>query len=241
MSSTTEGNDCQISFGDYKGPIYSTEAGGTVGQPKCLVESKFMKLQLHHVRMPAGSNNIIPDWLWIDYHERINVLVQAPPTGDDKRREDKEPHFLVFEQTKYALEGRMSLAVVGGIIEPGEQPEHAAGREVEEEMHVKCENYHFLGRFRTDVNRGAGWTNSFLAMQCSPAAAAVTEKAPDNKGHSAADNTEEVGVADTERQNIKIISLEELRQAAQDGKFLEIQWSATVALSLLHPELTKYL
>jgi len=206
---------CEISFGEYRGKEYTTET--TVGQPKCLVESKFLKVQQHHVRM---GNDIIPDWMWIDYHDRINVLVEAP---------DKPLHFLVFDQTKYALENGISIAIVGGIIEIGEQPEEAARREVAEEMKVSCSNFHFLGRFRTDVNRGMGWTNSFLATECEKTLAKAVD-------HGAAG--EEVGVADTEKQELRTISLSELREAASAGRFLEIQWSATVALSLLRPELT---
>lgn len=76
--------------------------------------------------------------MWIDYHDSINVVVQ------DETKEGGERRFLVFEQTKYALEGRSSLAIIGGIIEPGEDPETAARREVEEEMDgLVCENFHF--------------------------------------------------------------------------------------------------
>ena len=131
----------------------------------------------------------------------------------------------MFEQTKYALEGRQSLAIVGGIIEPGEEPEQAARREVQEEMKQDCQEFHFLGRYRTDVNRGGGWTNTYLATHCSKT----------NKELEHQDG--EVGVADTERQDLRRINLHELRQSVLDGKFLEIQWSATVALAVLHPEL----
>ena len=48
---------------------------------------------------------------------------------------------------------------------------------------------------------------------------------------------EEVGAADTERQDLHKISLTELRQASRNGEFLEVQWSNSVALALLHPEL----
>jgi 8-oxo-dGTP pyrophosphatase MutT (NUDIX family) len=218
--------ECQISLGKYRGKEYTTETGGTVGQPICLVESKFLKVQQHSVHMPNDeSGSIIPDWLWIDYHDRINVLVEA-----EKKKEDEEPHFLVFEQTKYALEGRMSLAIVGGIIEPHEEPEQAARREVEEEMKgLQCQDFHFLGRFRTDVNRGMGWTNTFLAANCRKAEPrAVTDQHQEKE--------EEVGVADTERQDLRRISLSDLRQAATAGKFLEIQWTAAVTLALLRPE-----
>ena len=72
-----------------------------------------------------------------------------------------------------------------------------------------------------------GWLNSFLATDCVKAV----------KRHDNAGNSEEVGAADTERQDLRTISLTDLRKAARDGDFLEVQWSATVALALLHPEL----
>jgi ADP-ribose pyrophosphatase YjhB (NUDIX family) len=229
-------SSCLVSFGRYHGLEYTTPPGGndgggrTVGKPKCLVESKFMKLQQHRVQQP-GSSSVIEDWMWIDYHDRINVLVQAPNRVDQ---------FLVFEQTKYALEGRTSLAVVGGMIEPGEEPEQAARREVAEEMKQSCLNFHFLGRYRTDVNRGAGWTNTFLATKCHKLT--ETEQTKMDSDHNAAaggdgKKGEEVGAADTERQDLRTLSLQELRDAVVAGRFLEIQWSATVALALLHPEL----
>lgn len=218
-----QAGSCTISFGDYKGSEYITDS--TVGLPKCLVQSRFLKVQQHRVRMPPDSDNIIDDWLWIDYHDRINVLVEAPVEQDNSQ----ERHFYVFEQSKYALESRNSIAIVGGIIEPGEQAEQAAQREVAEEMHVSCLTFKLLGRFRTDVNRGMGWTNSFLALDCKK----ITERSFSNDAF----NVEEVGVADTERQDLQTVPLSKLRELAAQGKFLEIQWTATVATALLQPEL----
>ena len=165
------------------------------------------------------------DWLWIDYHDRINVLVE------DKRINGQERNFLVFEQSKYALEGRKSLAIIGGVIEPGEKAEDAARREVDEEMNgLQCNNFHFLGRYRTDVNRGMGWVNGFLASDCS--------RETIKKDHSfELDAEEEVGAPDTERQDLRSISLTRLREAVRNGEFIEVQWTATVALALLHPEI----
>jgi ADP-ribose pyrophosphatase len=215
-----EKGKCRISFGEYKGEQYYSKASGTTGIPKCLVESKWLKLSQHAVQFP-GTNKILNDWLWIDYHDRINVLVA------DVREPDEERQFLVFEQSKYALEGRSSLAIIGGIIEPGEEPSEAAEREVDEEMNgLQCRNFHFLGRFRTDVNRGMGWLNSFLATDCY------------RDGHHHVTRTDEIGAADTERQDLRRISLSELRDAAANGEFLEVQWTATVGLALQHPELS---
>ena len=150
LSTFRSSSSCQVSFGSYHGGEYTNKKSGTVGSPKCLVESKWMKVQQHQVKMP-GSDTLIDDWLWIDYHDRINVLVEAEAAPGQT-----EKTFLVFEQSKYALEGKTSKAIIGGIIEPHELPKDAAAREVEEEMGVRCDNFHFLGRFRTDVNRGMG-------------------------------------------------------------------------------------
>jgi 8-oxo-dGTP pyrophosphatase MutT (NUDIX family) len=211
--------DCVISFGDvrYKGPQYMSDS--TVGKPKCLVESKFLKVQQHSVRM-EGNKEVIDDWLWIDYHDRINVLIETK-----RSNENSEPYFLILEQNKYALEGQKSLAIVGGIVEPGEQPESAAIREVLEETRNQCDKWYFLGRYRTDVNRGMGWTNAFIASDCQQ-----------KKSKGATTWMDEVGKADFERQNFRIMSLTEVREAVQGGKFLEIQWTATVALAMLHYE-----
>lgn len=180
-----------------------------------------MRIQQHQVKLTDGAN-VINDWLWIDYHDRINVLVEAPNSSGTT------PSFWVFEQTKYALEGRSSKAIIGGIIEPHEVPEHAAEREVREEMGVECANFYFLGRFRTDVNRGMGWVNSYLAADCKKAKKKLPEEGT---------SEEEVGETDVERQDLKTLSLEELKEASQKGEFLEVQWSNTVALALLHTSL----
>lgn len=119
---------------------------------------------------------------------------------------------------------------MGGIIEPNDKgPERAARREVLEEMHQECNEFHFLGRYRTDVNRGVGWTHTYLATHC--------RKSSRHSLEDKDEGAEQVGAADTERQDLQRIKLDDLREAVLAGKFVEIQWSATVALALLHPEL----
>lgn len=212
--SRNSSSKCDISLGHYDGAEYRSSS--TRGTPKCLIESKFMKVQQHEVEI---EGSIIHDWLFMDYHDQINVLVEAP-----HKKSWTQPHFYVFQQTKYALEDRMSLAVVGGIVEPNENPETAARREVSEEMNVICEHFHPLGRFRADVNRGAGWTFTYLARNCQEGIFR----------EDGVDKTNEVGEPDAEQQDLTTMSLTEILSAVKDGKFLEIKWTATVALSLLH-------
>ncbi|KAL7489291.1 hypothetical protein ACHAW6_014916 [Cyclotella cf. meneghiniana] len=233
---------CLVSHGKYNGFVYkssdgSSKGGGMTLANQCLVQSKWMRLAQHSVQLPSSNNEqkIIDDWLWIDYHDRINVLVEAPKTIPG---EGGGVSFLIIEQTKYALDSEMSLAVVGGIIEPTTQvdanghktqvvmpeaPLMAAQREVEEEMKITCETWVPLGKFRTDVNRGMGWVNPFLARDCSYSS---------NK-EIAEENADIIGGADTETQKVITMSLSDVRQAVIAGRFLEVQWSNTVALAVL--------
>lgn len=236
-SGTKFTGDCLVSFGQYKGHQYTTKE--TVGS-NCLVESKWMRVQQHQVLF-SGQSSPISDWLWIDYHDRINVLVEAPSAGSlhgattsSKTRitDRSQLYFYVFQQSKYALEGQLSMAILGGIIEPGEHPKEAALREVEEEMSLTCDELHPLGRFRTDVNRGMGWVHSFLAMQCHSSVKKNTKTISEMESDG-----EKVGDTDVERQDLRKISLAELRAAVRNGDFMEVQWSNTVALALMHPEL----
>ena len=219
---------CAISFGSYNGPRYSKK--GETLSSTCLVESKWMQLSQHTVSIGAGkAMQSINDWLFIDYHDRINVLVEvwggaAAGTGDDQRQ-SKERRFVVFKQTKYAYSGE-SLAVIGGIIEPDEDPEDAARREVVEEMRVHCGRLVSLGKYRTDVNRGMGWVHSFIASECNE----ITKE----QGPNDLEETNQIGAADVEGQERIYLTVGELRDAARNGEFVEVQWSNTVALALLN-------
>ena len=214
--------NCFIWFGEYKGPKYKSP-NQTMGDGKCLLESKWMQVMQHQVRINPELDDVIDDWLFINYHDRINVLVEDPNPISNER------HFLVFEQSKYALEGKNSLAIIGGIIEPDEDPLTAAKREVYEEMNgMICATFVFLGRYRTDVNRGMGWVNGFLARNCQlEVGERVIETGEEYSQH-------QIGAMDTERQDVKSISLSELRKETMKGSFLEVQWSNTVSLALLN-------
>ena len=48
------------------------------------------------------------------------------------------------------------------------------------------------------------------------------------------DKEQVIGGYDTEQQRIKIMKLSDVKQALLDNKFVEVQWSNTVALAMLH-------
>lgn len=256
-TTTSSKTKCLVSHGTYAGSVY-TKPHETLDNT-CLVESPWMRVAVHSVRLLPNSNSnddgkeekVIDDWLWIDYHDRINVLVEAPPprssaataagaaaaTIDGTSQE--ESSFMILSQTKYALD-QTSLAVVGGIIEPKEDALTAAQREVQEELKVTCQHWKVLGnKFRTDVNRGLGWVHPYLARDCSyssdhPNNANVGDGSSENNGNSNNEVVAEVGGHDTEKQNVQVMKFSEVKKAVMDGKFVEVQWSNTVALAMLH-------
>lgn len=212
-------NRCKLSYGKYDGSLWTKERE-TNGRT-CLLESKRMRVDHHIRRLPGGDK--INDWLWIDYGDRVNVLVREQ-AGDESAEGGGK--FLVLEQTKYALEGS-SLAVVGGFIEPNETPQEAALREVREELGMICDisKLKALGRYRTDVNRGLGWVNGFLADDCSASTAS-------NKNGALQDVVD--ADAKQELQELRRLTLKDVHLAVMAGRFVEVQWSNTVSLALLH-------
>jgi 8-oxo-dGTP pyrophosphatase MutT (NUDIX family) len=161
---------------------------------------KWLKVEVHEVELPDGR--IIPDWTWIITPDYINV-VAVTESGD----------FLFFRQTKYALDS-ISLAPVGGYIEPDEAPLPAAQRELLEETGYAAPDWLCLGQYRADASRGGCMANLYLAQ----GAHYVTERHAD----------------DLEEQELVILSRAEVEQALMNGDFKVLAWAANVALALLH-------
>ena len=90
-----------------------------------------------------------------------------------------------------------------------------------------------LGRFRTDVNRGMGWVFPFLATDCTYATTSGSDIGNvDSSNYESSSNV--VGARDTEKQHLRQMSLSEVKKEVMEGKFVEVQWSNTVALAMLH-------
>lgn len=164
-------------------------------------DGRFVSIEEHRIELPSGD--IIDDWVWIDTPDFVNVVVQ---TIDND--------YLVFRQTKYAVEGT-TLAVVGGYVDPGEEPATAARREVLEETGWECSDLHPLGAYAIDGNRGVGTGHLFLATGARPS----TDDVPKSD--------------DLEEQELLRLSRDELQTALKEGQFKVVSWSAAVAMSLL--------
>ncbi|MBN2304060.1 MAG: NUDIX hydrolase, partial [Anaerolineae bacterium] len=107
-----------------------------------------------------------------------------------------------------------SLALVGGYIEPGEDPLAAAQRETLEETGYQAPQWTTLGSYRVDANRGAGMAYAFLAT----GAHKVTEPNAD----------------DLEEQELVFLTRDQVEAALFNGEFKVLAWANLVALSLLY-------
>jgi ADP-ribose pyrophosphatase len=100
--------------------IKHTNPWKTLSRRTILDHGRFLKVEEDSIELPDGS--VISDWPRVIIPDAVIIL---PRLVNGK--------FLVFRQTKYAVEG-ISLAPVGGMLEPGEEPISAAKRELLEEM-----------------------------------------------------------------------------------------------------------
>jgi ADP-ribose pyrophosphatase len=171
----------------------------TLSRHTVLDRGRFLVVEEHAVQLPDGS--VIEGWPWIITPDYVIVVAV---TRDDL--------LLCFRQTKYGIEG-VSLAPVGGYIEPGEDPLAAARRELLEETGYEAAEWTDLGHYRVDGNRGAGMAVLLLARE----ARRVTEAHAD----------------DLEEQELLLLSRSEVRAALVAGEFKGLAWTAAVALALM--------
>jgi len=160
--------------------------------------NKFLGVELHTVELADGRR--IDDWPWVITPDYANILAR---TADGR--------FLCFRQAKYAIEGE-SLAPLGGYIEPGESPLAAAQRELLEESGYIAPEWHDLGSYVVDANRGAGTAHFFLALDARLDRPPVAE--------------------DLEAQELLLLTRAELEAALHSGQFKVLAWAAIVALGL---------
>jgi ADP-ribose pyrophosphatase len=172
----------------------------TLARDRVLDLGKFLVVEKHTVELPDGR--VIPDWPWIITPDYVNVVAIT-----------EETKFLCFRQTKYSVAG-VSLATVGGYIEPGEDPLTAAQRELREETGYEAREWIALGRFAVEGNRGAGAANFFLARD----ARCVRDRSAD----------------DLEEQEVLLLDRAQVESAVARGEFKVLAWQAIMALSLLY-------
>jgi ADP-ribose pyrophosphatase len=178
----------------------SLQSWKTLSRQTILEHSKFLSVEEHVVELPDGR--VIEHWPWVITPDFVNV-VAITAAGE----------FLCFRQTKYGVEGT-SLSVVGGYIDPGEDPLTAAKRELLEETGYEATEWIELGSYRVGASRGIAMAHFYLARD-------ARQIATPNAG-------------DLEEQILLRLSCTEVEAALSQGEFKVLPWAAVVALALLH-------
>ena len=171
----------------------------TILNEEQVLEHPYVNVKYQTVQFPDGR--IIPDWPIIQTRDYVNALVL-----------NKSKQIMILEGYKHGY-GRSSWQVLGGYLEPGEDPEMAVQRELMEETGYQSDQWQHLGSFTVDANRHVGTGHFFLARD----ARRVAD--PDHD--------------DLEQFAIQWVSMEELRQALFDGRVAIASYAINIALGLL--------
>jgi ADP-ribose pyrophosphatase len=174
------------------------QAWKTLSKRTILNYSQFLVVEEHVIELPDGR--IVRQWPWLVTPDYVNVVALT-----------ESGLFLLFRQTKYGVSGT-TLALVGGYLEPSEDPLAGAQRELLEETGFTSADWTRLGSFRVDANRGVGIAHSFLARGATPAVR------PD--------------ADDLEEQELLLYTRSELEAALDAGEFKVLPWPAAVLLAL---------
>jgi ADP-ribose pyrophosphatase len=160
--------------------------------------NKFICVEMHTVELPDGK--VIDDWAWVKVPEYAIILARTTAGK-----------FLCFRQVKYAIP-EPHFAPPGGFLDPGEDPLTAAKRELQEETGYVSEDWHALGSYIADSNRGAGKAHLFLAL-----------------------NAHEVGGmtdGDLEEQELLLLTRDDLEQTLDQGKVPVLGFAALLGIGL---------
>ena len=163
-----------------------------------LDQRPWLLVENHTVELPDG--HLIPDWQWMITPDYVNVVAVT-----------EDEHFLCFRQMKYGVEG-LTLAIVGGFVEEGEEPGLAARRELLEETGYESSDWLPLGSYRVDPNRGIAMGHLYLARQVQYS----TPRTAD----------------DLEEQELILLTRSEVETALAQGEFKVLAWAACLALAL---------
>jgi ADP-ribose pyrophosphatase len=170
----------------------------TKARKTILDNNPWLTVEHHTVELPDGR--VISEWPWVKTPDYVNVVAV---TADSK--------FLCFRQVKYGIEG-VTLSIVGGYINEGEEPLAAAQRELLEETGYESPDWLSLGSYLVDPNRGIATGHLFLAR-------GVRYITPRDAN-------------DLEEQEMIILTRKQVEAALERGEIKVLAWAAAVAFAL---------
>lgn len=170
-----------------------------ISQERQIINHPYVQLVYQSVELPGGRT--IPDWPIIKTRDYVNAIVL-----------NGQGQVMILEGYKHGL-GRSSWQVLGGYLEPGENPLEAVKRELLEETGYHSDEWLFLGSHVVDANRFVGQGHFFLARN----ARQIAEPTYD----------------DLEQISLRWETPQEVRQALFDGRVAILSYAINIALGLL--------
>jgi ADP-ribose pyrophosphatase len=175
-----------------------TKAWRVLGSTELLNRQPWLRVSAEHVRLPNGHE--LPDF----YRVELPDWAQVFAVTDDGQ-------VAMIEQYKHGP-GVVSLELPAGYLEPGEDPEVAARRELREETGLVADAWRYLGRYFIDGNRGCGASHIFLVEGAQQVSAPQLE--------------------DSEMITQRRLALDEVRAAWRDGTISNMSTIGAVGLAL---------
>jgi ADP-ribose pyrophosphatase len=163
-----------------------------------LARPPWLSVQQEQVRLPSGR--VVDDFYRIVLPE-FALVVPVTPEG----------RFVMVRGYKHGA-GQVALSPPAGLIQPGEDPQAAAERELLEETGYAAGDWRRVGRFVADGNRQCGAMHLFLAGQARLAA--------------------EPREDDTEVLEVELLSRAQLLQAVAQGHVSTLAAAAGIGLAL---------
>ena len=168
-------------------------------QTNLVLQHPFVTVAMEQLRLPDGS--IISDWPTVYTQDYVNALVL-----------NEAGEVLVLEGYKHGR-GNVCWQMIGGYLEPDEDPFTAVQRELLEETGYQTSDWSYLGSHIIDANRHVGIGHFFCAQR--------------------ARQVSEVDNSDLEAYTIKWVSQADVRLALLDGRLPIMSHALTVSLALL--------
>ena len=164
-----------------------------------VIEHPHVEVAMEKVSLPDGR--VISDWPIVNVHDYVNAVV-----FDDMGRA------LILEGYKHGAR-RSTWQVVGGYLQPGQDPLAAAQRELLKGAGYESDEWRYLGSFITEAHRHVGVGHFFLCMNVRR----VAVPHPD----------------DLEPYSLRWVSLQELRYALMDGRINIINYAMAISLGIM--------
>jgi 8-oxo-dGTP pyrophosphatase MutT (NUDIX family) len=131
---------------------------------RVLIDRWWMRLREDRVRLPSG--HVIEEFHVTDYPDWAAVIAMS------------HGEVVLVEQYRYGVD-RMSVEFPAGAVDPGEDPETTARRELLEETGYAADTLVHLGSLAAEPSRATNFGHFFVAPDARHVAEPVTEDAED--------------------------------------------------------------